>query len=71
MKERVTLTIEKSLLEQVDSSIDGSKIKNRSHAVELLVTKALGSNRPTKALILAGGKGLQIRANINVLRFSL
>ncbi|MEK6963096.1 MAG: sugar phosphate nucleotidyltransferase [Nanoarchaeota archaeon] len=60
MKERVTLTIEKDLLEKVDQSIDGSKIKNRSHAVELLITKALGTHRPTKALILAGGKGLQL-----------
>ena len=60
MKERVTLTIEKDLLEKVDQSIDGSKIKNRSHAVELLITKALGTYRPTKALVLAGGKGMRM-----------
>jgi len=55
MKERVTLTIEKELLEKIDQNIDGSKIKNRSHAVELLLLKALSSNRPRKAVVLAGG----------------
>lgn len=55
MKERVTLTIEKELLERIDQKIDGSKIKNRSHAVELLLLRAFSSNRPRKAVILAGG----------------
>ncbi|HIH32350.1 TPA: nucleotidyltransferase family protein [Candidatus Woesearchaeota archaeon] len=55
MKERVTLTIDKNLLEKVDQCIDGSKIKNRSHACELLLLKAFSSNRPRKAIILAGG----------------
>ena len=55
MKERVTLTIERSILEQIDNSIDGSKIKNRSHAVELLLRQAIGIDKPTKGVILAGG----------------
>lgn len=60
MKERVTLTIDKSLLAQVDSQVDGSKIKNRSHAVEILLESALGGDRPKKALILAGGRGTRL-----------
>jgi NDP-sugar pyrophosphorylase family protein len=56
MKERITLTIDKELLLRVDEKIDGSKVKNRSHAVELLILKALSSNRPRKAVILAGGE---------------
>ncbi|MBN1377231.1 hypothetical protein JW949_02760 [Candidatus Woesearchaeota archaeon] len=56
MKERVTLTIEEELLKKIDNSIDGSKIKNRSHAVELLLRKGLGNIKPQKAFILAGGK---------------
>lgn len=56
MKERVTLTIEKELLEKIDQRVDGSKIKNRSHAVELLIIKAFCSNRPRKAIMLAGGE---------------
>lgn len=57
MKERVTLTIESGILKQVDKTVDRYKIKNRSHAVELLLLRSLGENRPKIALILAGGKG--------------
>ncbi|MFA5797525.1 MAG: nucleotidyltransferase family protein [Candidatus Woesearchaeota archaeon] len=55
MKERVTLTIDGELLTRVDECVDGVKIKNRSHAVELFLMKAFSSNRPRKAVILAGG----------------
>ncbi len=55
MKERVTLTIDGELLARVDDRVDGVRIKNRSHAVELLLVKAFSSNRPRKAVILAGG----------------
>ena len=61
MKERVTLTIEKSILSEVDDSVDGRTIKNRSHAVELLLLKALGSDRPKTVLILAGGRGTRLQ----------
>lgn len=67
MKERVTLTIEKEILEKVDHSINGSDVKNRSHAVELLLTKAFGENKPSKAIILAGGKGTRMKPHTNFL----
>lgn len=60
MKERVTLTIEKDLLEQIDGRVDGSLVKNRSHAVELYLRRALKGRVPNKALILAGGKGTRM-----------
>lgn len=60
-KERVTLTIDKNILSRIDKIIDGQKIKNRSHAVELFVTKGLGKNVPKKAILLAGGKGTRLR----------
>ncbi|GIU69644.1 MAG: hypothetical protein KatS3mg002_0880 [Candidatus Woesearchaeota archaeon] len=59
MKERVTLTIEKELLDKIDQKVDGSKIKNRSHAVELLLIKAFSSNRPRKAIVFAGGENAE------------
>ena len=39
MKERVTLTIDHDLLEKIDHKVDGSEIKNRSHAVELFLRR--------------------------------
>ena len=61
MKERISLTIDTGTLKQLDNVVDGNKIKNRSHAVELLIQKALGKNVPKKALILVGGQGIRLR----------
>ena len=55
MKERITVTIEQHLLKQIDSSVDGVQIKNRSHAIELFVERSLKNVLPSKAVILAGG----------------
>ncbi|MCD4740472.1 NTP transferase domain-containing protein [archaeon] len=52
-KERVTITISKDLLEKVDNSVDGAGLRNRSHAIEFYVRKAIGSTIDT-AFILAG-----------------
>jgi NDP-sugar pyrophosphorylase family protein len=65
MKERVTLTIEQNILESVDKRVDGFKIKNRSHAVELLLMKAMDQSHPKIAFILAGGKGTRLRPITN------
>ena len=67
MKERVTLTIEKEILERVDQTINNRDVKNRSHAVELLLIKAFGENKPSKAIILAGGKGTRMKPMTNFL----
>ena len=56
MKERVTLTIDEDVLKRVDSTVDGSTVKNRSHAVEMLISQALAGNSVTKAVVLAAGK---------------
>ncbi|MEA3378384.1 MAG: nucleotidyltransferase family protein [Nanoarchaeota archaeon] len=57
MKERVTLTIESDIINNIDHSVDGYKIKNRSHAVELLLLRTMKKNTIKKGVILAGGKG--------------
>jgi mannose-1-phosphate guanylyltransferase/phosphomannomutase len=65
MKERITLTIEKEILQRVDLSVNGTDVKNRSHAVELLLNRAFGDNKPSKAIILAGGKGTRMKSLAN------
>jgi len=59
-KTRLTITLKKDLLDQVDRVIDDSRIRNRSHAIEYLLSKSLAS-KISKAVILAGGKGLKMR----------
>jgi len=61
MKERITITLDRELTEQIDKRIDGNIIKNRSQQIELLLTKALGTDIPEKAVILVGGKGTRLR----------
>lgn len=61
MKERVTLTIEQNLLRQIDSTVDGNTIRNRSHAVELLLREAMQGSMPTQAIILAGGNAKAVQ----------
>jgi mannose-1-phosphate guanylyltransferase len=62
MKERVTLTLDGNILTEVDHKVDGHRIKNRSHAIELLLMQALGnSDIPKTAVILAGGVGTRLQ----------
>jgi mannose-1-phosphate guanylyltransferase len=64
MKERVTLTIDTDILNQVDQSVDGFRIKNRSHAVELLLMKSLQTEIAGQAIILAAGREKRLKPNI-------
>lgn len=59
-RERLTITLKKSLLGEVDRFIDGTKVRNRSHAIEFLLAKSL-TPRASQAVILAGGPGLKMR----------
>lgn len=61
MKERITITLDKDLIGQIDRRVDGDLIKNRSQQIEHLLAKSLGAYRPKKAVILVGGKGTRLR----------
>ena len=54
MPERITITIKKELLGRIDKSIDKNNVRNRSHAIERLIVKALGKTGIETALLLAG-----------------
>ena len=60
-REKLTVTIKKDLFKKIDSTIDGKKIRNRSHATEFLIEAGLGINKITQAVILAGGEGSRLR----------
>ncbi len=59
-REKITITLRSDLIKRVDKLIDTQNIRNRSHAIEYLLTGAL---KPSvrNALILAGGKGTGAR----------
>src|SRR3990167_4798522 len=59
-RDRLTITLKKSVLAKVDDLIDGTRIRNRSHAIEYLITQSL-SPKISQAVILAGGKGINMR----------
>ena len=61
MKERITITLEQDILADIDKHVDKENSKNRSHAIELLLKRALGKRCPRKAVILCGGKGTRLR----------
>lgn len=61
MKERITITIDKEILDRIDKKINSGILKNRSYAIEILLKKALGANRPRLAVALCGGQGTRLR----------
>lgn len=54
-RERITISIKKNVLEKIDQIIDGTSIRNRSHAVETLTLRSLGANTSNQAMIILGG----------------
>lgn len=59
-RDRLTITMRKDILKKVDSLVDGSTIRNRSHAIETLITRAITPKVDT-CIILAGGEGIKLR----------
>lgn len=54
-KARLTITLDRGLLRQIDQMIDHLTIRNRSHAIETLLRQSLVMHLDT-AVLLAGGK---------------
>lgn len=54
-RERLTITLAPDLLQRVDRMVDRQTVRNRSHAIELLLRRSLEPT-VTHAVILAGGE---------------
>jgi len=54
----LTITLAPQLLDDLDRTIDGQTVRNRSHAIEVLLRRSL---RPSvaSAVVLAGGSGFE------------
>jgi NDP-sugar pyrophosphorylase family protein len=59
-RQRLTITLKQEILKLLDNYVDGSKIRNRSHAIEFILGKHL-LPETVKVLILTGGKGIKLR----------
>jgi len=59
-RERLTITLADTIIKKVDSIIDDQTIRNRSHAIEYILSKFF-LPRVTKVVVLAGGAGVDMR----------
>lgn len=59
-RDRLTITLRADLLKRLDEIIDGVQIRNRSHAIEYLLSQSL-TPKVSQAVILAGGHGVKMR----------
>lgn len=60
MRERLTITLADTIVRKIDSIIDNRTIRNRSHAIEYVLSRFF-LPRTTKVVILAGGAGVHMR----------
>jgi len=55
-KPKVAISLERSLLEQIDSKVDGSIIRSRSQAIEYFLRKGLKESSISSAVLLIRGE---------------
>lgn len=56
MRKRISITIKTSLLDRIDRLVDGLNVRNRSHAIETVIERALEVRSP-EVFVLAGDEG--------------
>lgn len=59
-RERITITIRQDLLSRLDQTIDHQRVRNRSHAFEVMLSRLFDSET-RQAVILASGEGINLR----------
>lgn len=60
LRKRISITLDDRILKKIDALIDGKNIRNRSHAIEVVLGKNFPSDFLTKAVILGGGQKLDV-----------
>lgn len=55
-RERVTISIQDTLVKRLDAMIDKKKIRNRSHAVEMLLNQIIQASEIVLAVVMLGGE---------------
>jgi len=60
-RQRLTVTLDDAIVKRIDLMVDGIKVRNRSHAIEILLSNTLKERGLKKAFILAGGEGTRMR----------
>ncbi|MBS1267112.1 MAG: Bifunctional protein GlmU [Candidatus Woesearchaeota archaeon] len=61
MKKKISITIDETVLKEIDNTVDNVYIRNRSQAIETLVRESLGGQKT--AVILAGGPEKRLERN--------
>lgn len=64
MLERISLTIDKKLLDRIDGIVDGERFKNRSQTIGELLRGALRTKGVEKAFVLAGKKNFLLEKTL-------
>jgi NDP-sugar pyrophosphorylase family protein len=59
-RERLTITLKPRVIKYIDSLVDGVEIRNRSHAIETIISRTMTPGI-SQALILAAGQGIKMR----------
>ena len=59
-KEHISITLDEQILKRVDRLVDGKNTKNRSHAIEKLLTMHLDEQAVKQAVVLCGGHGTNL-----------
>lgn len=65
-KDRLTITMRGDLLTELDKFIDGDTIRNRSHAIEYIVSKYLGAGINTCVILASGREDQSLKCLLRV-----
>ncbi|MDO8625812.1 MAG: hypothetical protein Q7R47_07030, partial [Candidatus Diapherotrites archaeon] len=64
MKEKISISLDEQVVLSLDGLIDNRTIRNRSQAIESVLTRYFESNAPLKAVLL-GGKIEETKSSVS------